>query len=146
MRFINLLGIVLSLFSFLNTGKSICAQDLSEHLWKNRLLIVLSDAKDSDLVRKQMQTLHKDIHGLEERKLVIYQATKKEYKEGFKSGIWRPSEKLYKKYNKSGNPFYVVLIGLDGSVKLTKSTLLQIDELYSKIDSMPMRKNELNSR
>ncbi|OHX63799.1 hypothetical protein NH26_24710 [Flammeovirga pacifica] len=39
--------------------------------------------------------------------------------------------------------FEVVLIGLDGGVKLRQSTILSKKALYDKIDSMPMRRAEL---
>jgi hypothetical protein len=121
-------------------------QDLSEHQWENRLLLVFAETKDSELLTQQIELLKKDMAGLEDRKLVIYQSTSTEYLKGIEDKKWKLSQTLYRKYNKSDEPFLVVLIGLDGSVKLTKKTLLYKEELYSKIDAMPMRRNELNSR
>ena len=40
----------------------------------------------------------------------------------------------------------MVLIGLDGGVKLEKQEVLSMKELFSIIDAMPMRANELRNQ
>lgn len=138
--------IILFFVMIIGVSLNSLAQDLSLHQWENRLLLILSDAQESELAIKQIETLQKDVSGLKERKLVVYRATSKEYLKGLMTGEWNQSEKLHKIYNKSNEAFKVVLIGLDGSVKMTKTSLLYKEELYGKIDSMPMRMNELKSR
>ncbi|MBD0405038.1 DUF4174 domain-containing protein [Flammeovirga sp. EKP202] len=39
--------------------------------------------------------------------------------------------------------FEVILIGLDGSIKLKQADIMTHKDLYQLIDSMPMRKKEL---
>jgi hypothetical protein len=45
------------------------------------------------------------------------------------------------KENKSG--FQVLLIGLDGGVKMDQSEIISCKKLFGTIDSMPMRKAEM---
>ena len=47
---------------------------------------------------------------------------------------------------KEEEPFEVVLIGLDGGVKLRKESPLSKEDLYAIIDGMPMRRAELNRK
>jgi hypothetical protein len=42
--------------------------------------------------------------------------------------------------------FKVVLIGLDGGIKLQKNGQLTPEELFGTIDSMPMRRAEMNKK
>ena len=41
--------------------------------------------------------------------------------------------------------FEVVLIGLDGGIKLRQTKLVSLDKLFTLIDGMPMRRNELKN-
>ena len=42
--------------------------------------------------------------------------------------------------------FRVRLVGKDGGVKLDRSTPMTIDELFTIIDAMPMRQDEVSNR
>ena len=58
-----------------------------------------------------------------------------------KDDKWKKSS-LFEKYSENGQ-FEVILIGLDGGVKLRKSELLSSEELFTVIDGMPMRRAEI---
>jgi hypothetical protein len=49
-------------------------------------------------------------------------------------------------FREAEGSFEVVLLGLDGRVKLRQDKLLNCDRLYNTIDRMPMRQRELKSR
>lgn len=44
------------------------------------------------------------------------------------------------------NEFEVILIGLDGSIKLRQMEVLSKEDLIAIIDAMPMRKSEIKNR
>jgi hypothetical protein len=46
----------------------------------------------------------------------------------------------------SAPAFRVRLVGKDGGVKLDRSTPMTIDELFTIIDAMPMRQDEVSNR
>ncbi|MDP5094209.1 MAG: DUF4174 domain-containing protein, partial [Polaribacter sp.] len=52
---------------------------------------------------------------------------------------------LFLKYNPKNTPFKVMLIGLDGGIKLAQSTVLSKEKLFAIIDGMPMRKREIRN-
>lgn len=122
------------------------AQDLSSHQWKDRLLVILTNGQSSDLYLDQMNILNKDIDGLEERKLIIYSVLPERYKKGIHSEKWIKSTKLFDRFKQNGKDFEVILIGLDGGIKLRQSEKISTEKLFGTIDSMPMRRNEIRNK
>lgn len=132
-------------FIFLCCFIKISAQDLKNHQWKNRVLLIYADDKNSEKLQQQLEILSKEKEGLSERKLLIQSYTEKEYKTEF-SGKWITSGLVYKIYPNSKNDFYVYLIGLDGSIKHEQAEILSTEKLFTIIDGMPMRKRELKQK
>ena len=121
-------------------------KDLSSHKWKDRLLLVMTDDLSNPFFLDQLAELNTDIPGLDDRKLKIYQVTPTEYMQGLSDGIWNESGKLFEGFKESDSPFEIVLIGLDGGVKLLKTIVLTLTEIFGTIDAMPMRVNELKRK
>lgn len=122
------------------------AQSIDKHLWKKRvLLLVVSDSKNEDY-QKQLVLLQSDNEGLDDRKLVVYTLMPHAYAKGFKDLRWQTSKNRYKDLKKSSKPFEMILIGLDGDIKLRQTGVVELQALYSLIDAMPMRANELSKR
>jgi hypothetical protein len=122
------------------------SQDLSRHQWKHRLLLVMTTDTLAPDYQKQMESLRSDPEGLEERKLIIYKLKPSGYQEGITSMKWIHSPELYKSFHQRDNAFEVVLIGLDGRVKHRSETLVPLSQIYSWIDVMPMRREELRRK
>lgn len=53
------------------------------------------------------------------------------------------NEDLFKKYKASANKFTFILVGKDGGEKLRSDKPVSLKKLYRTIDSMPMRRNEM---
>lgn len=122
------------------------AQELEKHQWKNRIVLILSNDKESELVKSQLKEFDGKSAGLKERKLIIYQVLPNSYRilnSGNKE--WISGSELYQKYNTKSYDFRVVLIGLDGEEKLQQDEVLTTEKLFSVIDSMPMRRAEIRN-
>jgi len=128
------------------TSITMSAQELSSHQWKDRLLLVLTTDNSKDLYREQMNILNDNTEGLEERKLVIYSVMPQQYKKGIEAESWMKSTRLNDRYRQQGEDFEVILIGLDGGIKLRQAEILSIEKLFATIDAMPMRSNEIRKR
>lgn len=140
MKKILFLGI--SLFAFLNMS----AQSLAEFKWKNRLILVFTESVENQNFQNQLHLFEKDLKAFQERKLVLIHAIPEKQKiiiPGM-SG-WQDSN-LYQKMKRSKDGFEVVLIGLDGGVKLRQKEILETEKLFDLIDSMPMRKAEVQNK
>ena len=55
------------------------------------------------------------------------------------------SENMSKTILDNSNNFEVILIGLDGSIKLRQENILLKEDLFRIIDSMPMRISEMGN-
>ena len=121
-------------------------QDLSDYQWQNRILLVLTSDTLSPDYHKQMDFIQSDPEGLAERKLIIYKVFPSGYQEGIANMTWTQSPEFYNRFHQSGNSLEVVLIGLDGSVKHQTGTLVPLTKIFSWIDSMPMRMQELRQK
>lgn len=122
------------------------AQNIDSYQWKNRILLVLTDDIDNSIFKNQIEELKRYEDGLKERKLIVYQIHNKAYKLGLaENSNWQQSTQKYKTQKKTKSAFEVLLIGLDGGVKLRKTDLISCEALFRIIDVMPMRKNELNN-
>ncbi len=121
-------------------------QDLSSHRWENRVLLILVEDTDHPVYQDQISELNRDIAGVEDRKLIIYTIKPNEFTTGLKKLTWTSSDDLYVQNKQLDGDFEIILIGLDGGIKLRQAELLKNDKLFAFIDAMPMRRNELRKR
>ena len=126
-------------------------QDLNKHLWKNRVVLIMSQNENSKEYQDQIAEFYKFPSELKERKMLIYHVLPQRYTlindaVDPEQNEWVSSSALFDKFARKNVDFKVVLIGLDGGNKLEKNGLLSAEELFGTIDSMPMRRAELNKK
>ena len=127
------------------------SQDLKKHQWENRVVILLSSDESSPLYTQQLKEFSHTHEEMKERKLVMYQVINETYCfQNFAAEnqaiSWKQVDNHDLKINDRNDFFKIILIGLDGGVKLEKTELLKKEELFRIIDSMPMRMNELRRK
>lgn len=123
------------------------AQNLSSHQWEDRLILILTDDTNNTTYQKQIHELYSDQQGLEDRKLVIYTILPDKFnRDDEENQEWIDSDELYSEYKKSEDSFEILLIGLDGGIKLRQQEFLSNKRLFGRIDQMPMRRRELQSQ
>jgi len=125
---------------------NINAQKLSKHQWKNRLILVLTNDITNTNYQNQLKAFQTEKEGMKERKLLVYHITPTQYCIENDNKEWHNSSKLHKNYKQTNAPFEVILIGLDGQIKLTQNEILHTDKLFAIIDGMPMRRAELRRK
>ena len=105
-------------------------------LWKNRLILVWSDEPMS-----AEQILTKSKYDMDDRHILWFILHKQKVVSNYKGVITHNfvthTNNTFAKLDKK-----VILIGKDGGVKHV-DTELNLDTLFSKIDTMPMRINEM---
>jgi len=137
--------ISLTIFSFFMVNVN--AQNLSTHQWKNRLILILVNDDAQAELQAQLTEFRHHSAGMKERKLVVYQVQANQFKRGLSTdNECITSNKLYKNYKSDDSPFEVILIGLDGGIKLTQNDMLTCEKLFAIIDGMPMRRRELRRK
>lgn len=123
------------------------AQDLADYRWQNRLVLILAEDSSNPLFQNQVQALQAAEEDLQDLRIVVFQALPKSYARGTQSTPnWMRSDDLYQSYKSIDRSFEVLLLGLDGGIKLRRHQVVTIDELYELINTMPMRRAELRRR
>ena len=98
-----------------------------------RQVLLFYNKEDSEIWTKQMAELNSQQAGIKDRDIII-----KSYK------LSSENEAVWKKWNiDKSKPFTFILIGRDGGEKHRSNQIVSHRELFSKIDAMPMRKNEI---
>ncbi|WP_166435190.1 DUF4174 domain-containing protein [Christiangramia sabulilitoris] len=120
------------------------SQSLAEYQWKNRLLIIFSETENTREFVGQLREFEATGKELQERKLVIIHALPNKFRSLIPNETGWQDFGLYYEMKKSKEDFEIILIGLDGGVKLRQSEILGTDKLFGLIDSMPMRRAEMN--
>lgn len=120
--------------------------DIADYQWKNRILLVVADDGLNQLYQKQFEELRDHKEQLVERRLLTVEVIKDKYKVNDGKSKWMLSNALYKNYSNPKMGFQVLLIGLDGGVKVKKYDVFKAQDLFDKIDAMPMRLSELRAK
>lgn len=129
---------------FLMTELQLNAQHFTQHQWQDRVILIHTPSSDEERWKNQLEILAADPTGLAERKLVVYQIRDNHYRHGLSTqGDWKKLTSPPADPFLSGEGFEIILIGLDGGVKLRQNELLPLAELFALIDGMPMRKAEI---
>ena len=129
-------SLILLLFLNLNSPKSI--NHLSDLKWKNRVLVVVTKEKEEieDLIRNHNIELN-------EREFVIIQFDGENAFIEDKKMSKRFSYSLEKKLKDVPEEVYLILIGKDGQIKNLYTKNSNLNEIFSDVDKMPMRMNEM---
>ena len=127
---------ILLIFLNLDSFKSI--NHLSDLKWKNRVLVVVTNEKEEikDLIK---------IHNIElnEREFVVIQLDDEKAFIDYTQMSKRFSKSILKKVKNISQEVYFVLIGKDGRIKNLFSKNTGMNEIFSEVDKMPMRINEM---
>jgi len=136
--------LLLTSFSCMNTH----AQNLEKHTWKNRILIIKTVDAESEKYKEQITAFKNSREEFIDRKLILYKIvnhnfTLTNYKNSSLNYSGKVSRKLAESMLNKNENFEIILIGLDGGIKLQQTEILTKQDLFSIIDSMPMRSNEI---
>lgn len=134
--------LIFTFFIFLFFTKSF-GQTIEKHHWRNRVLLILTNDIESTVFNKQIQSFKSRKKDMEERKLILYKVVSVENKIAKRDKNWIVDKEFFTTYKQTNKEFEVVLIGLDGGVKLRQTNYLIPEKLFAIIDGMPMRRSEI---
>tara|TARA_Y100000022_G_scaffold149741_1_gene131469 strand:+ start:408 stop:818 length:411 start_codon:yes stop_codon:yes gene_type:complete len=100
-----------------------------EYAWTNRLVIMITDKKNSDLETQVRRFFESHICDIEDRNLKLLHFHKNEVS----------VTQLQKKHSQTG----LWLLGYDGSIKDFSEDAQLLNRLFQTIDGMPMRQDEM---
>lgn len=120
------------------------AIDLDTYTWKNRLLLVFAPSEGYARYRDFRRQLRDQGDEIVDRDLLVFHILESgESRLGDISIDPQSATLLRDRFSAKPGQFIVVLIGKDGGEKLRRGDEVNIAEIFSLIDSMPMRQREM---
>ncbi len=121
-------------YLFLNTNLAMAEKkSLSNYLWENRLLIISLEKGNVEIKNFTEEFIQKNQCEFDDRNLKVI------FFENYKNSNYQSPSYII------GN-FGFWLVGYDGGVKLFSKDASILKNIFSTIDSMPMRKDEMSSK
>ena len=115
--------------------------------WEKRVLIFSASSPTNIGYKRQEQILSKGKKGMKERDLVIFKLYDEHWLDHNNELLTeKQAIQIRKAYNLPVGEFMVVLVGKDGKVKMRKDDIVSTREIFALIDSMPMRKREIQQK
>lgn len=117
------------------------------HVWQKRVLIVSASSPTNIGYKRQNQLLERGKKGMKDREMVIYRLYSDHWLDPSNDLLSKEeADAIHREYNIEKGTFSVTLIGKDGGVKLKKTDIISPRELFQLIDSMPIRRNEIEKQ
>ncbi len=130
------------------TVQSLMAQltPLHEYKWENRILIIYSNGNSNDQLNQQIKKYEQSKKEYQDRDLLVFELSNNEFIQLTNNSRFNESISELKNFLSidSQQKFGVFLIGKDGTLKLESDKIIPNQKLFSTIDAMPMRRNEMN--
>ena len=137
---------ILVLGCFFLLTLNVFGQEFKKHKWKNRLVFIITKDITSNDYKKQIAIFKLKNKELKERKIIVYKIIPEFYHLTHSNEFTIQNDNLLEKYKKTNSVFEIVLMGLDGGVKLREKQYLSPEKLFTIIDGMPMRRNEIRNK
>jgi hypothetical protein len=119
---------------------------VSAFLWKYRPIVVFAPTADHPIIRRQTSLLKGDSAELVDRKVLLVTVVGKTVSIDGRLAPRLSADGIRTRFGISGDKAASLLVGKDGGVKLRRGTAIPSSLLFSTIDAMPMRKQEMRQR
>jgi len=121
--------------------------DLTQFQWKNRLLFLFAeDANDPFFKNLQSQIMAQKAE-VDDRDLIIFELPAKgSTRMGTTPLDRQQADSIRAHLDIPGNTFSLILVGKDGGIKLKREDRVDLSDVFGLIDSMPMRKREMQQK
>ena len=118
--------------------------ELGNYLWKKRPLLLFAPSPNSPMYRSIPDSLSAHQDQIQERHMVIIEV----FQNGLvridgKSDSRRKAESFRQQFSAKEGELTAILVGKDGGLKLRQNGNLDLGKIFSIIDTMPMRQQEM---
>jgi hypothetical protein len=115
--------------------------------WKNRILILFSPYESHPSFQLQKDDLASRSQEVSERDLVIVEILEHGDSRALNRVLSeKDAQGIRDRFGVSPGRFQVILIGKDGGVKLRSEQAVPAQDIFGLIDSMPMRRQEMDGK
>jgi hypothetical protein len=121
--------------------------DLKQYRWQNRLLLIFAPAADHPAYRSLADALRREPDEVRDRDLLVFSLLEQgESRLGDARLDKAAVAALTKRFAVKPGAFTVILIGKDGGEKLRRAESVTLGEIFARIDTMPMRRQEMREK
>ena len=121
--------------------------DFDQFKWKNRLLFLFALERNDPFFRDLKGEISDRKNEVDDRDLVVFEILE------FGPSTMNTTQmdpqtaaSLRKHFDLPPKTFMLILLGKDGGIKLKRNDRVKLEEIFSLIDSMPMRKDEMRQK
>ena len=137
--------VVIAFLTFV--AKVDAAMDLNRYKWKNRLLFIFAPHDSHPLLIHLKNEASARNQEIVDRDLLIFEILENGSSLVDSTRLENQMVRnIRQKFLVSSGQFTVVLVGKDGGVKLRRDGQVKLDEIFSLIDAMPMRREEMRQK
>ena len=134
-------------FLLLGLSLNVSAENLDEHLWRHRLIILIAPQATDAEVEQQLWILRKRSDALIDRDIRVYQL----YQLGGSFYQDEPlsvdhAARLRARLKAKTDTKLLLLIGKDGTIKRRAPLNIDLRDIFRQIDGMPMRQIEIREK
>lgn len=146
--------LIITLLLLLMTGAGSVAQStatndfsINDLKWENRILIITGIDELDSAFREQTALFRENDDQNRERDLILILLPNNGTALASSEPISQSSAgKILDEYVDNPSEFNLILIGKDGRVKFRTNQLISPNDIYQRIDRMPMRQREIDSQ
>lgn len=123
------------------------SMDLNQYKWKHRLLLIFAPDDGHSLLRNLESDIAAQPDEVSERDLIVF----KIFENGPSLMAAAPlnpqtAANLRNKFAAPLEQFTCILVGKDGGVKLRQNDQIRLQDIFERIDAMPMRQEEMRQK
>ncbi|MGV7224466.1 MAG: DUF4174 domain-containing protein [Nitrospinales bacterium] len=127
--------------------KDTMAMDLTQFKWKKRLILIFAPDGRNPLFKELQSKIMAQKAEVEDRDLVVFEILERGQSRMNTAHLDQEAvDSIRKRLAVPQSTFRVILIGKDGGMKLERDDQAGLEEIFERIDSMPMRKNEIRQK
>ena len=130
-------NIILILLLIIFPVMLINSSPLDKYLWKNRVIVTFSPSKNNTERNYFVNSINRNLCKFNSRNIIHIDFIFNENDQKIEN-----FESSFENISLSSSEFRLILIGKDGGIKLN-SRKISLEEIFSLIDTMPMRQEEM---
>ena len=119
------------------------ARLMPELVWQKRVLLIFAANQDGADYRQQQTLLKTVADGLIDRDMAVIRVFSDNHLVIDLQSYDQSVASFHQHFAVAPGEFRVILVGKDGTIKLDRDSAVSDDDLFSLIDSMPMRRQEI---
>ena len=138
---------IMIMASIVFARKDVMPMDVTQFQWKNRLLFLFAPDSRHPFFESLSTEIIAQKAEVNDRDLVVFEVLERESSRMGDTLLDKEAvDAIRQRFAAAPNRFTVILVGKDGGTKLKRNEQTDLRQVFTLIDSMPMRQNEMQRK